>query len=235
MFRLLKRNRELIRFPDPRLAGDEGLVAVGGSLTTDNLLRAYRHGIFPWPIEGWPLTWFCPGERAILQFDELHVPRSLARERKRTSLRFTIDQDFRGVITACARVPRPGEDGTWITPEMIRAYCEFHREGHAHSVEAWDGDELAGGIYGVDAGGAFAGESMFYLQPHASKIALLHLIDYLRDRGLDWIDIQVMTSHMEALGAKIISRDAYLEKLALTRARGLTLFADQPKPYRTSN
>ena len=214
----------LIHFPDPRYTAYGGIVRVGGQLNAANLLRAYRRGIFPWPIDDWPLTWFCPEERAILEFRDLHVPRSLARIRKQASFRFTIDQNFRGVIEACARARRAGEDGTWITPEMIRAYCDLHGSGHAHSVEAWEGDELVGGLYGVDAGGAFAGESMFFLRPNASKLALLHLIEHLATRGLDWIDIQVMTPHMEALGAKLISRDRFLEKLARALARNLELF-----------
>src|SRR5215210_6808275 len=119
----------LIRFPDPRGAGDDGLLAVGGNLRPETLLAAYRRGIFPWPIEGWPLTWFSPKERAVLHFDELHVPRSLARERRRTNFHFTIDRDFRGVIESCARVFRPHERGTWITGEMVEAYCELHRGG----------------------------------------------------------------------------------------------------------
>ena len=214
----------LIRFPDPRDSGDDGIVAVGGNLRTETLLAAYRQGIFPWPIEGWPLTWFSPKERAVLIFDELHVSRSLARERRRTSLHFTIDRDFRGVIEACARIERPHERGTWITKQMIEAYCDLHARGHAHSVEAWEGGELVGGVYGVDAGGAFAGESMFYRRPNASKLALLHLVEHLKARGLDWIDIQVLTPHMRALGAREIGRESFLDRLAETRRRGLRLF-----------
>jgi leucyl/phenylalanyl-tRNA--protein transferase len=218
----------LIRFPDPRYAAYGGIVVIGGSLNTVNLMRAYRQGIFPWPIDNWPLTWFCPEERAILEFKDLHVPRSLERIRKRAPFRFTIDQDFRAVIEACARAKRAGEEGTWITPEMIRAYCELHESRHAHSVEAWAEDELVGGLYGVDAGGAFAGESMFFRRSNASKLALLHLIEHLTAQGLGWIDVQVMTPHLEALGAKLISRDEFLEKLAQALARKLDLFGTRP-------
>ncbi|HEV2913413.1 MAG TPA: leucyl/phenylalanyl-tRNA--protein transferase [Pyrinomonadaceae bacterium] len=224
----------LIRFPDPRYTTAEGIVAIGGDLRPENVLEAYRRGIFPWPIDGLPLTWFCPPERAILDFADLHVPRSLARERRRTRLRFTVDHDFNAVIRACAKTARAGESGTWITPGVIRAYGELHRRGHVHSVEAWDDEEeeaLVGGVYGVDADGAFAGESMFYLRPNASKLALLFLIEHLSRGGLDWIDIQMMTPHMQTLGAKLISRDRFLEKLAHTRARGLQLF----KAARASN
>jgi leucyl/phenylalanyl-tRNA--protein transferase len=215
----------LIRFPDPRYATPEGLVALGGELRAENVLEAYRRGIFPWPIEGLPLPWFCPPERAILEFKELHISRSLARERRRTRLRFTIDRNFGAVIEACARVMRAGERGTWITPGVIKAYTELHRRGHVHSVEAWEEDALVGGLYGVDADGAFAGESMFYLRPNASKLALLFLIEQLSGAGLDWMDIQMMTPHMRTLGAKLITRDRFLERLKETRARGLKLFA----------
>lgn len=214
----------LAYFPDPRNSTRDGIVAVGGQPDPEYLAEAYANGIFPWPVEGYPLLWFSPPERAILVFDELHVSRSLARERRRTRLRFTFDCAFERVMRACANTERPKEKGTWITPEMMRGYAEFHRQGHAHSVEAWEGEELAGGIYGVDAGGAFAGESMFYLRPNASKLALLHLVEHLQARGLDWLDIQVMTPHMNALGARLVSREEFLERLALARRRGIKLF-----------
>jgi leucyl/phenylalanyl-tRNA--protein transferase len=214
----------LTRFPDPRTATPEGIVAVGGRPEPELLAEAYARGIFPWPVEGYPLLWFSPAERGVLFFEELHVPRSLARERRRTRLTFTIDRAFERVIRACASVERAHEKGTWITRDIIRGYCEFHRRGRAHSVEAWEEGELVGGVYGVDAGGAFAGESMFRLRPNASKLALLHLIDHLRARGLEWLDIQVLTPHTEALGARLVPREEFLELLARTRARGLKLF-----------
>jgi leucyl/phenylalanyl-tRNA--protein transferase len=215
----------LIRFPPPEYASPEGIIAVVGSLTVENLLNAYRRGIFPWPMEGWPLTWFCPPERAILRFAELHVASSLAKVARRAPYQLTIDRDFRRVVAACAAAPRPDQDGTWITPAMIRAYGELHDAGHAHSVEVWDGEELVGGLYGVDAGGVFGGESMFHRRPNASKLALLHLIDHLRERGAEWLDIQVMTPHMQALGATPIDRADFLRLLAATQARGLRLFS----------
>jgi len=202
----------------------DDIVAVGGSLDPDTLLRAYRRGVFPWPTEGLPLLWFCPRERAILDFADLHLSRSLERARRRSTLRFTIDEDFAGVIRACAAAPRPGQDGTWITPAMERAYVRLHRLGIAHSVEAWEGDLLVGGAYGVDADGAFSAESMFHARPWASKLALLHLLDHLRARGLDWIDIQVMTPHMERMGASLVTRPAFLLRLERTRKRGLCTF-----------
>ena len=214
----------IVRFPDPRDATPEGIVAVGGRPDPELLVEAYSNGIFPWPVEGYPLLWFSPPERAILVFDEMHVARSLARERRRTRLGFTIDRAFGRVIASCSAVARAHEAGTWITPAMVRGYTELHRLGHAHSVEAWEGGELVGGLYGVDAGGAFAGESMFYLRPNASKLALLFLVEHLRARGLDWLDIQVLTPHMRSLGARLVSRDEFLDRLASAQRRGLKLF-----------
>ena len=216
-----------MQFPEVRGSDFGDIVAVGGSLHPDNLMAAYRRGIFPWPIEGWPLTWFCPRERAVLDFRDLHVPRSLARERRRTNLRFTIDADYAAVVRGCALASRPEQEGTWITRGIYDNYCALHRAGHAHSVEAWEGGGLVGGIYGVDAGGAFAGESMFYLRPNASKLALLRLVEHLSERGLAWLDIQVMTPHMHTLGAKLIGRDEFLDRLAADLSRGLVLFPAQ--------
>lgn len=213
-----------IDFPDAIDEAYGDIVALGVKLTTENLLTAYARGIFPWPMEGWPLPWFSPERRAILEFKNLHVPRRLIRLRKQSRLRFTIDKDFRAVITHCATVRRTHETGTWITPQIVRAYCELHRLGRAHSVEGWDGERLVGGLYGVDAGGSFGGESMFHLEPNASKLALLFLIEHLQARGLDWLDIQMLTPHMTALGAKEISRAEFLSKLAATQGRSLKLF-----------
>lgn len=212
------------RFPDPRTAAIDGIVAIGGDLHSETLLLAYRQGIFPWPMHGLPLTWMCPEERAVLEFQRLHIPRSLAQTRRKAPFRCTIDRAFPEVIAACARARRPDQPGTWITASMIRAYNRLHELGYAHSVEAWEGEELVGGLYGVDADGVFAGESMFHLRPNASKLALLHLVDHLRERGADWIDIQVMTPHFELLGARDIPRDEFLDRLAATRALGLRLF-----------
>ncbi len=214
----------ILEFPDPRSAGSEGILAVGGDLHPDSLLLAYRQGIFPWPVPGLPLLWFCPAARGILEFADLHIPRSLVRARRRSTLRFTLDAAFPAVIRSCAQAPRPGQDGTWITPQIISAYTRLHQMGIAHSVEAWNQHRLVAGVYGVDVDGAFAAESMFYQQPDASKLALLFLIDHLHAAGLDWIDIQVLTPHLARLGAKAIRRDTFLKKLRHTRARGLQLF-----------
>ncbi|HUF18443.1 MAG TPA: leucyl/phenylalanyl-tRNA--protein transferase [Thermoanaerobaculia bacterium] len=210
-------------FPDPRRARGD-VVALGDDLRPDTILDAYRHGIFPWPAEGMILPWFSPKRRAVLDYDRLHVSRSLKRARRSTAFTFTIDRAFPAVIRACAEASRPDQDGTWIFPEVIEAYTELHRLGHAHSIEVWEDDLLVGGIYGVDAGGAFGGESMFYRRPDASKLALLHLMDHLHERGLDWFDIQVMTLHMESLGARLISRSAFLDRLEKAQKVGRELF-----------
>lgn len=210
---------------DPRFAGDNDVVGYGEDLSPNVLTAAYQHGIFPWPIPNEPLLWFSPCERAVIDFDRLHIPRSLARLRRKAPFTFTIDKAFGEVIAGCQTAPRSSPGDTWITPAMRAAYQSLHDCGHAHSVEAWDdSDCLVGGLYGVSVGGIFTGESLFYREPNASKLALLHLIDHLATRGLAWLDIQVMTPHLEALGAHLIPRDAYLDRLDRERARGLRLF-----------
>jgi leucyl/phenylalanyl-tRNA---protein transferase len=211
-------------FPDPRYARGD-IVALGDTLSVDILRDAYRHGIFPWPHEGLPLPWFSPRRRALLFFDEMHIGRTLQKARKSAQFRFTVDQSFQDVIRACSEAPRPGQDGTWISDEIVDAYVQFHHAGGAHSVEVWDGEELVGGLYGVDAGGAFTGESMFHRAPNASKLALLFLIDRLREHGIKWIDCQVMTPHMRALGAREVSRPKFLDLLAAAQSKGSSSIA----------
>lgn len=211
-------------FPDPRYAPSD-VVAMGEDLRIDTLREAYRKGIFPWPHDGLPLPWFSPRRRAVIFFDELRTGRTLRRAAKRSRFTFTIDRDFRSVIRECAATDRPEQDGTWIAPNIVTAYTRLHAAGDAHSVEAWDADgTLAGGLYGVDAGGVFTGESMFHAQPDASKLALLFLIDHLRARGATFLDCQVMTPHMEALGARDVSRAVFLDLLAEAQAEGWRLF-----------
>jgi leucyl/phenylalanyl-tRNA--protein transferase len=227
-----------MHFPEPRtydfpewvLVGDyfyhaADVVAFGTPLTVEAVSEAYRKGIFPWYMRGVPLPWYCPEQRAILEFDELHIPRSLEKARRKNEFTFTIDKAFREVITNCSKMKRPDQPGTWITPEFIEAYCELHETGMAHSVEAWNtSGEIVGGLYGVDAGGVFCGESMFHKEPNASKLALLFLIDHLRFRGATWLDAQVMTPHMETLGAKEIDRNSFLDKMKKTQDANLHLF-----------
>ncbi len=214
-----------LRYISPRQAGNAEVVGVGDDLSPETLVWAYGLGIFPWPITGYPLLWFCPPSRAVLDFSQIHVPERLARARRHTKLTFTIDAAFDQVIFACRQSPRPGQAGTWITPQMLAAYQTLHRLGYAHSVEAWDADgNLQGGLYGVSVGGVFCGESMFHRAPNASKFALLFLCDTLKARGLAWIDIQVMTPHLEALGAFEIPREEFLNRLAAENQRRLVLF-----------
>ena len=212
------------RFPDPRRARGD-IVAVGEDFSVETLRDAYRHGIFPWPHDELDtLPWFSPRRRAVIIFDELHVGRTLRKAMKRPGLSFTIDRDFEAVIRACSLAPRPDQDGTWIGPEMIEAYIEFHKSGDAHSVEVWQEGELAGGLYGVDSGGVFTGESMFHRASDASKLALLFLIEHLQSRRCTWLDCQVMTPHMEALGAREIARSKFLDRLAAAQATNVPLF-----------
>jgi leucyl/phenylalanyl-tRNA--protein transferase len=225
-------------FPDPRLykypewvqIGDylfrsRDVVSFGTPLTLETVREAYLNGIFPWFTEGIPLPWHCPEKRAILEFEDLRVPRSLEKARRNIDLTFTIDNAFTKVIRECRLARRPDQFGTWITAEFERVFTELHDQGMAHSVEAWDkkGD-LVGGLYGVDAHGVFCGESMFYKQPNTSKIALLYLIDHLMTRGSTWLDTQVMTPHLRALGAKEIDRGEFLDKLIATQRADLELF-----------
>ncbi|MEP6945258.1 MAG: leucyl/phenylalanyl-tRNA--protein transferase [Acidobacteriota bacterium] len=227
-----------IDFPDPRtydyarwmivgayMYPADGVVYFGGRITVENLIQAYRMGIFPWYTRGIPLPWHCPHPRAILDLAEVHVPRSLAKIRRRGDLTFSIDRDFRGVIRQCALAYRPGQGGTWITREFENVYTQLHEAGMAHSVEVWDAEgSLVGGLYGVDAGGVFCGESMFFKVPNASKLALLYLIDEIKECGATWIDAQVMTPHLKVLGAKEVDRDEFLDRLRDTQSRGLEIF-----------
>lgn len=228
----------MIDFPDPRthefsqwaqfgdyIYNTRDIIGFGGDMTVENLRSAYSRGIFPWPMEGVPLPWFCPERRAVLDFDELHIPRSLAKVRRQNLFSFTIDRAFRQVVETCAEIPRGEGNGSWITPEYIEGFLKLQADGMAHSVEAWDAEgNLAGGLYGVDAGGVFCGESMFHNQSNASKLSVLFLVDHLRARGSDWIDIEVMTPHFKALGAKEISRREFLDRLGEAQKLGLKLF-----------
>jgi len=210
-------------FPPPQLAEPSGLLAVGGDLRPERLLVAYRIGVFPWYAEGDPILWFSPDPRMVLHPDRLHVPRSLRRTIRRGRFRVTMDEDFTGVIRACAAAPRPGQDGTWITRDMIEGYEALHALGHAHSIEVWrdddDGPALVGGVYGVAVGGMFAGESMFARATDASKVGLVCLVTQLRRWGFGLLDCQVHTDHVARFGAEEWPRDRFLAVLEREVAR----------------
>jgi leucyl/phenylalanyl-tRNA--protein transferase len=204
----LRRSAEV--FPDPESADGAGLVAVGGDLRPERLLEAYRRGVFPWYDEDYPICWWSPDPRAIIELDGLHVSRRLGRTIRSQRFKVTVNQAFDEVIRGCA--DRPAE-GTWITADMIQAYQTLHRLGHAHSVETWREGELAGGVYGVAVGGLFAGESMFHRQADASKVALAALVERLRERNFQLLDVQFVTPHTAGLGAVEIPRKEYLARL----------------------
>jgi len=200
-------------FPPASLAED-GLLAVGGDLRPERLLLAYSSGIFPWYDAGQPILWHSPDPRTVLEAGNLHLSASLRKAIRRRPYRLTMDTRFRDVIESCAAAERPEGPGTWITPEMVEAYVELHRRGFAHSVEAWSGDELAGGLYGISIGAAYFGESMFARRPDASKIAFAALVAQLARWGIELIDCQVHTDHLERFGAEEWPRKRYLAVLA---------------------
>ncbi len=194
------------------LRDPDGLLAIGGDLTPQRLLRAYRAGIFPWYSEGQPILWWSPDPRMVLLPGALHVSRSLCKTLRRQRFRLSMDQAFEEVITACA-APRRDDAGTWITDEMRIAYCRLHQRGHAHSVEAWQAGELVGGLYGVALGGVFFGESMFSRVSDASKVAFVHLVRQLERWGFGLVDCQVHTGHLARLGARPIPRTEFMQRL----------------------
>ncbi len=209
-----------VGFPDPRLADDEGLVAVGGDLSPERLLHAYDHGIFPWYDENLPQLWWSPDPRAVLWPEQLHVSHSLQRKLKAGGFQLTWDKEFPEVIRSCGA---NRGDGTWLTKDMVVAYEELHRLGHVHSLEVWCDGELAGGIYGVHRGGLFAAESMFYRHTDASKVALVALARSVAARGVELIDIQVLTEHLESMGAVSMPREDYLSRVEELRQKQVSL------------
>ena len=198
------------RFPDPARADAEGLLAQGGDLEPGTLVAAYRQGVFPWPYDATALLWWSPDPRAVLPLDALHVSRSLARTVRRRRFRVTLNAAFGAVIDGCA-----AREETWITPAMRAAYVRLHGLGWAHSVEVWGADRaLAGGLYGVAIGGLFAAESMFHRVTDASKVAVVALVQHARRVGTTLLDVQVLSDHLTTLGARAITRDEYLTRLA---------------------
>ena len=197
-------------FPSPSLATDEGIVGCGGNLSPGMLISAYRQGIFPWFADDQPLLWWSPDPRFVLRPEKFHMSGSLRKYLKKRPFRFTLDAVFPDVIRACRSVPRPEQDGTWITEDMIHAYCALHALDVAHSVEVWQEDTLVGGLYGVAVGSIFAGESMFRHADNASKAVLAF---ELARRGAPILDCQLHTDHMEAVGGEPMSRRGFLEIL----------------------
>jgi leucyl/phenylalanyl-tRNA--protein transferase len=207
---MFRTDRFRLSLLDPDLADEIGLVAIGGDLRPEWLVLAYQRGIFPWFGEGDPVLWWSPDPRAIVELDSFHIPRRLRRTIRSGMFTVTVNRAFADVIRGCA--DRRGE-GTWLTAEMIAAYEKLHELGLAHSVEAWHGRVLAGGVYGVALGGFFAAESMFTRVSDASKVALAFLVARLRERGFQLLDIQMLTEHTARLGAVEIPRTAYLARL----------------------
>ncbi len=201
-------------FPPLWAASEEGLLAVGGDLSRKRLVTAYANGIFPWYDEDAPILWWAPPQRCMLRPKEAHIPRSLRRVINSRCFSITADSAFAPVIRSCARVSRPGQQGTWIVPEMVKAYVDLHEAGYAHSVEAWRDGQLVGGVYGVALGGGFFGESMFFAAPEASKVCFIWLAKLLQTWGFTLIDCQQVTDHLLRFGAYAVPRDAFMEALA---------------------
>ena len=200
-------------FPRSDYADPSGLLAVGGDLSSERLLEAYRLGIFPWYSDDQPILWWSPDPRFVLHLEDFHVSRSLRKTLRKAIFQVTADRAFDEVIAACATVSREGQNGTWITPEMQQAYCDLHGLGYAHSVETWFEGKLVGGIYGVSLGKAFFGESMFHRKTDASKVALTALVEKLKSWDFHFLDAQMTTEHMMSLGAREVSRRVFLKQL----------------------
>jgi leucyl/phenylalanyl-tRNA--protein transferase len=204
------------RFPDTRQALREpnGLLALGGNLSSSTLLEAYRRGIFPWYSEGQPLLWWSPNPRMVIYPDEVHISKSLSKFQKKKPFSLSLDRAFREVIQACANSPRLDQDGTWISDEMMQAYIELHHQGHAHSIEVWRGEDLVGGLYGIAIGHCFFGESMFSHAANASKVAFVSLCQQFQRWQFPMIDCQVYSEHLASLGAREIDREPFEQSLA---------------------
>ncbi len=208
-------------FPHPDLSEASGLLGVGGDLRPERLLLAYANGIFPWYSEGQPILWFSPDPRCVLEPTQLHIGRSLRKVLRKNMFTVTLDTAFGRVIDACKDTPRPGQEGTWITPDMREAYCRLHSLGYAHSVEVWLGDDLVGGLYGVALGQLFAGESMFSRASDASKTGLVWLVRQLEQWNFGLVDAQVRTDTLSRMGAVEMARSDYIERISsLVRADG---------------
>ncbi len=202
-------------FPHPRNTDDSGILAVGGDLSEERLILGYRNGIFPWYNENEPILWWSPDERMVLFPDKLHISKSMRPFLNQNKFEVTFNKAFEQVISACANTPRGGQDGTWLSDEMIRAYNNLHQKDIAHSVEAWKDGKLVGGLYGIYLKhcGVFCGESMFSYQSNASKLAFIKMVEHYKTLGLKLVDCQIYTQHLERLGAELISRETFLNYL----------------------
>lgn len=201
-------------FPNPSdAANDEGLVAVGSDLSPENLLKAYRNGIFPWFNEGQPYLWWSPNPRMVLFLDHLYVSKSLRKTIRDKVFTIKMDTAFDDVIHSCAKTERFEQEGSWITKDIIDAYKQMHSLGYAHSVEAYSEGELVGGLYGLAIGKVFFGESMFHKAANASKVAFVHLVNFLQEHHFELVDAQQDTSHLRSLGASLLSREDFIEKI----------------------
>ncbi len=200
---------------DSALREPNGLIAIGGDLSLPRLLSAYRQGIFPWFSDGEPILWWSPDPRMVLFPDELKISNSLRKTLKKKKFEVRFNSAFREVVTACSSTLRDGQDGTWITQEIIDAYCALHQAGYAVSAESWLNGKLAGGCYGIKIGRMFYGESMFHHVTDASKVAFASLVEHLKSQGVGMIDCQMKTSHLASLGAREISRKEFMKELAI--------------------
>lgn len=209
-------SKDSYAFPpaEEAVAEYDGLLAVGGDYAPERLITAYASGIFPWPVDAdSDITWFSPDPRFVLMADDLHIPKSLAKTLRKNLFDYRVDTAFPEVIRACAEIPRPGQDGTWITEDLVAGYCKLQKMGFAHSFEAWQDDRLVGGFYGVSLGKCFFGESMFARVPDASKCTFATFARRMFDAGVPWIDCQVHTAHLARFGAREIPRTQYLKLL----------------------
>jgi len=197
-------------FPNVDTASAEGILAFGGDLSSNRLLLAYESGVFPWFEEDQPIIWWAPNPRMVLFFDELKISKSMRTILNRNSFQITFNQEFRAVITSCQQSKREGQTGTWITNDMIEAYCNLHELGIAKSVEVWQNEELVGGLYGIDLGHIFCGESMFSKVSNASKVAFITLAKELQSKNYQLLDCQVYNEHLDSLGCREISREQFM-------------------------
>lgn len=212
--RIFPLTDDIYTFPNPRLACNEGILAYGGDLSAKRLISAYANGIFPWYNEDEPILWWSPNPRLVMELDEFKVSKSLAKAIKKEKFEVKFDENFTQVMIECKNIFRPTQDGTWLQDELIQAYTHLHEIGYAHSFESYYEGELVGGGYGLVIGDMFCGESMFAKKSNASKVALYHLVQRLKQKGFSLLDCQTPTEHLQSLGAKCISRNEFLDKLA---------------------